>query len=152
MNAIQDISKINWELPQDSKNSFSSDDVVDAYIKGKRSVLEQNKKAIYSQLEGNIIKAGNDTELIAKHLSSKGISVTDIYLNPESWNQFVIMIVIPESDFLDDKILSIYDFLSDYEIKVSNDMYNLQFNICGASGSLDISCVESDGFVLKYNK
>ena len=67
MNAINEIlAPANWELTSPKDKLFSSDHVIDAYLKGKDDGLEQQQKLIIEKLVSNINKAGkNTTEILS---------------------------------------------------------------------------------------
>jgi hypothetical protein len=150
MNAISEILKPeSWELTPDKDKLFSSDHVVDAYMKGREEGLEQSQKLIVDKLISNINKAGKHARNAVTFLSKNKIEYKDAYLKVESWDDLTIMIVLPEREFLSDKMLKVYNYVSSLEDKVSEDLYHLQFDICDTSGQIDEDCLNSDGFVFK---
>lgn len=150
MNVIDVILKPeSWELTPDKDKLFSSDQVVDAYMKGRKEGLRQSQKLIVDKLISNINKAGEHARKAIDFLTKNKIEYNGAYLKVDSWDDLSVMIVLPEREFLSDKMLKVYDHISVLEDTVSEDLYNLQFEICDTSGQIDEDCLNSDGYVFK---
>lgn len=151
MNAVNEIiNPVNWEFTSPKEKLFSSDHVIDAYLKGKNDGLEQQQRLVIKKLVSNIDKSGKDTTQILSFFKKEGFNPISAFLRVNSWDDFSILIVLPQEEFLDDKILSVYNFLSKLENKVSEDMYQIQVSICDTEEHIDENYVRSDGFALKY--
>jgi hypothetical protein len=151
MNAINDIlAPANWELTSPKDKLFSSDHVIDAYLKGKNDGLEQKQRLIIEKLVSNINKAGKDTTDILSFLKKKRLNPISAYLRINSWDDFSILVILPQEEFLDKKMLSVYDYISELENKVDEDMYHIQVSVCDTEDNIDENYVRSDGFALKH--
>jgi hypothetical protein len=151
MNAINEIlAPANWELTSPKDKLFSSDHVIDAYLKGKNDGLEQQQRLIIEKLVSNINKAGKNTTDILSFLKKKKLSPISAYLRINSWDDFSILVILPQKEFLDKKMLSVYDYISELENKVDEDMYHIQVSVCDTEDNIDENYVRSDGFALKY--
>lgn len=152
MKAIEEIlSPTNWEYTSPKENLFSSDDVINAYLKGKNDGLEQQQRLVLEKLNSNIIKAEKHTAETLAYLREKKLNPVSAYLRINSWDDFSILIVLPQTEFLDKKILKVYDFLSNLENEVMEEMYNIQFTICDTEEDEDVdeNHIRSDGYILK---
>ncbi|RPA68439.1 hypothetical protein EF405_12340 [Cyclobacteriaceae bacterium YHN15] len=151
MNAINEIlAPANWELTAPKEKLFSSDHVIDAYLKGKNHGLEQQQRLILEKLISNINKAGKDTSAILSFLKKKKLNPIAAYLRINSWDDFSILIILPQDEFLDKRMLRVYDFISDLESRVGDDMYNIQVTVCDTEDKIDENYVRSDGFAFKH--
>jgi hypothetical protein len=151
MNAINEIlAPANWELTSPKDKLFSSDHVIDAYLKGKNDGLEQQQRLIIEKLVSNINKAGKDTTDILSFLKKKKLNPISAYLRINSWDDFSILVILPQEEFLDKKMLSVYDYISELENKVDEDMYHIQVSVCDTEDNIDENYVRSDGFALKH--
>lgn len=151
MNAINEIlAPANWEFTSPKDKLFSSDHVIDAYLKGKSDGLEQQQKLVVEKLISNINKSGKYTNEILSFLKKEKLNPLSAYLRINSWDDFSVLIALPQKEFLDKKILSVYDFISALESKVREDMYNVEVVICDTEDEIDENYVHSDGFVLKH--
>lgn len=151
MNAINEIlAPANWELTSPKDKLFSSDHVIDAYLKGKNDGLEQQQRLIIEKLVSNITKAGRDTTDILSFLKKKKLNPISAYLRINSWDDFSILIILPQVEFLDKKMLSVYDYISELENRVDEDMYHIQIAVCDTEDQIDDNYVRADGFALKH--
>lgn len=151
MNAINEIlAPANWELTSPKERLFSSDHVIDAYLKGKNDGLEQQQRLIFEKLVSNISKAGKDTSGILAYFRKKKFNPIAAYLRINSWDNFSILIILPQEEFLDKRMLSVYDYISNFENNVEEDMYHFQVSICDTEDHIDENYVHSDGFALKH--
>src|SRR5438094_214896 len=151
MNTINEISApANWEFTSPKDKLYSSDHVIDAYLKGKSEGLEQAQRLILEKLVSNINKSGKHTTEILEYLRKKKFNPISAYLKINSWDDFSVLIVLPQSEFVDKKIFSVYEFISGLENEVSEDLYHIQVSICDTEDQIDESYVRSDGFILKH--
>jgi hypothetical protein len=151
MNAVNEIlAPANWELTSPKDKLFSSDHVIDAYFKGKNDGLEQQQRLIIEKLVSNINKAGKHTTDILFFLKKKKLNPISAYLRINSWDDFSILVILPQEEFLDKKMLNVYDYISELENKVDEDMYHIQVSVCDTEDNIDENYVRSDGFALKH--
>ncbi|TAF74431.1 MAG: hypothetical protein EAZ53_09330 [Bacteroidetes bacterium] len=151
MNEIEEIlAPANWEFTSPKEKLFSSDHVIDAYLKGQKSGLEQAQRLILEKLVSNINKSGKNTTAILDFIRKKKFNPISAYLKINSFDDFAILIVLPQSEFIDKKIFSIYDFISELENKENEDLYHIQVSICDTEEGIDENYVRSDGFNLKH--
>lgn len=151
MNAIDEIlAPANWELTSPKDRLFSSDHVIDAYLKGKNDGLEQQQRLIIEKLISNIGKSGKHTSDILSFLRKKKLNPVSAYLRINSWDDFSILIVLPQDEFLDKRMLIVYDYISELENKVAEDMYHIQVSVCDTNNNIDESYIRSDGFALRH--
>ena len=152
MNTIKEILEPqNWEFTSPKDKLFSSDHVIEAYLKGKKEGLEQAQKLILEKLVENVNNSGNYTTEIHSHFNKKGFHPVSTFLKIISWDNFKLLITLPENEFISDKIIEIYDFISDYENRVNKELYHLEISLTDINEStFDKNCLRSDGFVLKH--
>jgi hypothetical protein len=151
MNAINEIlAPANWELTSPKDKLFSSDHVIDAYLKGKNDGLEQQQRLIIEKLVSNINKAGKNTSDILSFLRKKKLNPISAYLRINSWDDFSVLIILPQDEFLDKKMISVYNYISELENKVDEEMYHIQVSFCDTEDNIDENYVRSDGFALKH--
>jgi hypothetical protein len=151
MNAINELLiPANWELTSPKEKLYSSDHVIDAYLKGKDDGLEQQQRLIFEKLVSNIEKAGRDTSRVWTLLKDNRFSPIGAYLRINSWDDFSMLIILHQSDFLDERMLGVYEHISEIENDVEEDMYHIQVAICDTEDQIDENYVRSDGFALKF--
>lgn len=141
-----------WGLTSPKEDLFSGDDLINAYIQGKKEGLEQTKKLVFDHLIKNIEKSGNHVAEVFVFLKENNFTPLSAYLKINSWDDLSIMLIIPEKEFIEDRVLKVYDFLTDFEENVKEELYSLEFNICDTEeDNLNEQHIISDGYFLKYN-
>lgn len=151
MSVINEIlAPADWELTSPKDKLFSSDHVIDAYLKGKNDGLEQQQRLIIEKLVSNINKAGKHTTSILSFLRKKKLNPISAYLRLNSWDDFSILIILPQDEFLDKRILSVYNYISELENEVDEEMYHIHVSVCDTEDKIDENYIRSDGFALKH--
>jgi hypothetical protein len=140
----------NWEFTSPTERLYTSDHVIDAYLTGKKEALEQTEKLIYEKLITNINHSGSHTNEILIYLKENGFNPIATYLKINSWDDFSILLILSEDEFLSKRIFSVYDYLTKLEDNVKSEFYNLNVSIYDTDGEFDISCIKADGFSLKH--
>lgn len=144
------VTSTNWNFTSQKERWYSSDQVIDAYLKGKNEGLEQGQKLILEQLIRNLSKTGNHTSEIIQFLNASNFHPISAFLKINSWDDFGILIVLPESEFIAPSIIDVYDFISEFENRITEEFYNVHIQFCCASEQINEKSIESDGFVLKH--
>ena len=151
MNAINEIlAPANWEFTSPKDKLYSSDHVIDAYLKGKNDGLEQQQRLILEKLMSNIQQCGKHTGEILAFFKTIAFNPVAAYLKIDSWDDFSILIILPQGEFLNEKMLAAYDFISTFEQDIASDMYHVQVIVCDTEERIDESYVRADGFALKH--
>jgi hypothetical protein len=140
----------SWELTSPKEKLFSSDHVIEAYLKGKQEGLEQAQKLMLNKLVQNINNSGSFTQQIISFLKENNLKPSSAFLKINSWDDFKILITLPEDDFVNEKILTAYDFISQFEDKVNEDLFHLEVSMTDVNDNFDEKCLKSDGFILKH--
>lgn len=140
----------NWEITSPSERLYTQDHVIDAYLTGKKEALEQTEKLIVEKLKTNIDASGRYTNDILKNLKANSFNPIGAYLKINSWDSFSILLIIPEEEFLNSKIYSIYNYLTNLENEVNNDFYSLTVSIFDSNNDIDDECIKADGYNFKH--
>lgn len=149
LNTINNITTSkNWEFTV-SKEYFTGDEVIEAYLQGKKAGLKDMQKLILTTLSRNVNDTGKYISEIIGYMKKEGFSPKTAYLKIESWNFLKVLITISEEEFISKKFLEIYDYVSNYENKINNDLFKLEISFVDSNG-VDINCIYSDGFLLKH--
>lgn len=148
----------SWKLSsvghQDEGENVPSDAVLDAYEKGKEKGRETLHKVLTQQLHANIQRAMKDADKVIEYLVEKqNILPLSVHLNPITLDRFKVLFVIPEKDFISDRIDDVYDFLNFAETAWSEDLYNVSFSFAYAKEGADFNydLLRADGYAFKAN-
>ena len=144
------LSPENWELTSPKERLFTSNHVLDAYFAGQQNALEQNDKLVMEKLVTNVNKSGTNTSEILAFVKSVKFNPLGVYLKINSWDDFTILLLLPEEEFLSEAIFGVYDFITSFEDSVRSDFYNLSITIFDTNGDFNEDCIKSDGYNYKY--
>lgn len=139
-----------WERTEPQKHLYTSSDVIDAYLQGQKDGLKQEKQLVYNRLAENVKKAGKHTCRVLSKMKESGITPEDAFLRIESWNTLTVLILLSENDFLNPRMLSIYQFVSQLEKEVDEEMYRFQISFCDREDEIDMDHIYADGYMYKY--
>lgn len=144
-------SSVNTEIqnPLNFKvvdSQFTADEVLNAYFKGKKSVMIELKELIKNGLQ---ISSVSSNYLFEK-LKNESIKVEDMYLRFVTPKEFDTLVIIADKDYYDkEKRWNAYKYAR--EINKSIDL-SLNFSFIPHSDEINDSIIASDGFMFKYDK
>lgn len=146
-----------WELNVPKKEHYSSNEVIEAYLKGKevgkadglKEGSEATKQLFLKALTDNLAKAGADTNKVLAAFQTQRLKTIEALLRIDSWHRFTVMIVATEEAFRSEKLLKVYDVVNTLEGKETTDQYCIRFSFVAGGKDLDSKALEADGFVLK---
>jgi hypothetical protein len=139
----------NWKKQPDT---FTGDDVIDAYLQGKKEGQSEYSRVLLSQLKTNIALAKKVAEDLFAQMGNAGVIVMDAYLKAEGITNFNILIIVSESDFLDDRFRSVFSLARKVKEQSLNDNFHVSFTFMPHSSNLNRACIHADGYFLKYEK
>jgi hypothetical protein len=140
----------SWQLPVDGDKLYPVDTVIDAYIKGKNDGLEQTVKLMVKQFNNNMNRAAEDTGKVISFMREKKFNPLSAHLRVESFDNFSILITVPENDFISDSFKDIYVFTDNLQKYAAEDLYNLSFSFIDKSESFDNEILISDGYIFTH--
>lgn len=140
-----------WQVSAPKEKLFSEDNVIDAYLKGKREGLKAAEKASWELLNSNIEKSAEYTDRVIKEITNKKFTPISAHLKICSLIGLNVIIKIKEEDFLSDEFLNIYSFIGRYENEINKDIFNLSFSFIDGDKTFNQTRLRADGFFLNYN-
>lgn len=147
--ALNIITHINtpkeWQVVE---GTYSCDDLIDAYLKGKQDRLIEIEKAMYKNLTENAYKTCDIVFEVINKFKKSGFKPKDVFLNIISWDYFKALILISERDFLSDGFLKMYNYISEVEKNNKTDYFRIEFMVSDTENFLPEKA-ESDGFIIK---
>lgn len=158
MNATLEAKETNiselWEIEPSREGKYTENDVIDAYLKGKKTGLESYQKTLVKALNENVDKCGEYTEKIIQHLHSLDIRSKDAFLRINKFDLFNILVCVPEKDFLDEKFFDVYDFVTEFEDKKnsSDNTFAIEFSFLDFNDKYCVRTINSDGYILRLRK
>lgn len=141
----------SWQLSQDGPRMYSTDAVIDAYLKGKKDGLDEQQKAIQSIFARNYQKSSQHTTELYNFLASIDIIPVSAHLKFNSFVSFEIIVLLSEYDFLSDKMDKMYTWCREFQNRVEEDSYRICFSFIDFLEGFDFTQLISDGFNARYN-
>ena len=143
----------NYDKSEKAKNVVTNDEIIDAYLAGKKSGLEHSKKLALDKLKENIDKSAFLTSKMLDYLKSISISPISAHLKIKSFNRFTILITLSEDEFLSQKFLKAYKVAFEIEKETENDeYYDAMFMFSDRDEKkFNEDYIISEGYFLEYN-
>ena len=135
-----------------SKEDSLSNQLIDAYLNGKKDGVEQHQKLILNKLDENIEKSGSISLSLIKTLKENKFNPIDAFLRVRSWDRFDIMITVSEDDYMKEEFLEMFDVVSNIENSSKDELYGVFISFCSINNFFDEQNVSSDGYLLKLEK
>jgi len=154
--AVQQEKRISehWEVTPSGGIRYTEDDVIDAYLMGKKDGLAGRQRVLAKAFRENVDRCGEYTEKILRYLEDKGFSPENAYLRIGGFDLFNVIICVPRSEFWSDEFLETYDYVGEIEdeIEASESPFFGEFSFMGFHDGYNTKAMVSDGYTLKYRR
>lgn len=147
--SVQSFPLSKWEMEPTLSSNFALDRVAAAYLLGNTNLLSTGDFIYFEKLIYNFQSITHISHQAYVILNSFNIQPVHIFMRLNSWDNYSILIVIPESDFLNEIIIDVYDQISLIEESVSSNTFNATISFCDYTEHFDVSKVKNDGFILR---
>jgi len=144
-------STSTW-ITTEKSDYFTSDELINAYLTGKREALEATKRLAIDKLSNNINKSGVISLNLLKSLADEKFTPLDAYLRINAIDNFDIMVTIPENEMTGDDFINMYRLVSNIEEKSRDEYYDVFISFCPFNDHFEEINIESDGYFLKLEK
>ena len=138
----------NWEEQKGA--SFSEDDLIDAYFRGKKEERTTNEKLLHKTFQNNLVTATGTAERFIHQVKEKGLNVIAALLKVEDVFMFRVMIVVSEDDYIADSFSDFILMSSTLKSEVDQDTFTINFSFTYHSDNLSDDCLAADGYKSKY--
>ena len=147
----------NWELTIPRKQHFTSDEVIDAYVKGReagkadglKAGMDAQRNLLLKALQENMTLASLDTKKVLAACKSHRVPVEKALMRIDSWHRFSVMVVVDEKTFASAKLLKVYDVVNSLESSSRTEQYAIRFSFVAGGRDLDQKALQADGYVLR---
>lgn len=154
MTTFTEKSSIKGPLPNNwqKKGEINSDDVINAYVKGKNDGKNEFNKELRNKFQRNLHKAISVSENVYESVNQHGIHLSSIHLRAENLNNFSVLFVTNAGDFLSTKFKSAYSISRRIKEKAIAEDFYISFSFMPDSKNLNQDCLTADGYFLKYEE
>src|SRR5262245_5401875 len=119
----EDIST-NWKK---NSETYTGDDLIDAFIRGKKAGRDEQKKILLERIKENINKATQLSEVLYKKAIDEKIKLYEIHLKADNISSYTALFIADNSDFLSDKFRSIYTTARHLKNEAETDTFYISF-------------------------
>lgn len=140
------------ELPSEHFNGkieFTSDDVYDAWLKGKNHLGDEVRKILTRTIPLSTSKL---PDILQKIVKESGIEITHAYMKVDGLSAFQVLCIISQDDYLSANMRQAYIIASEIEAITYDNSYNFYFSFIMQSDDLSIDCIRLDGYNFPYGK
>lgn len=131
--------------------SFTDDDVIQAWEKGKQDGVSELIGLAVDQLEKNMKAAFAHTKEVINIMTQFGIDAVGARLRLDTWNRLKVIILVPGSAMDSGNIYKLYDEISAIERREQSERYCITFSLLADGETLNTSRLVSDGYIREFN-
>jgi len=144
------VKESDWESPKAGEEHYSTNQLIAAYEAGIAKGISGMQKLVQEKFNANIDKTASDTGRLISKLQEYGVNPTSARLKVISWDQFEVLFILPEKEYLDEKFDFVYNFVGDLENSTREEFYSISFKFLPETEDTDIQKIMSDGFTLQH--
>jgi hypothetical protein len=150
-NKLEDYWRIKPIREEKGKETFSSDDLIDAYLKGRKDAVDSEKQMRFEKLETNLDKAKNLSEKIYEMIKEDGFKCNRVKLKIKDIYNFSSIFLINENDYLNDRFLNIYKKSIRLKKEVNSDKtFDFTTIFAPINDEVEINNMLADGYIFSY--
>lgn len=147
-------SKIESPLPhwKQESNSFTGDELIDAYLRGRKDERSQNQEILMERFNTNLTLAASLSEELYREAVELELMINTVHLKAESISKFAILFVIAMDDFLSENFTKLSSKAKTIRERSKSDKFYTSFLFTPLSPTISEECITSDGYIFKYDK
>jgi len=141
----------DWEVYPKSVGTYSNDDLIDAYLKGRRDQSNADKKLQEKKFEENLKKSTSIFERLYEYINNSKFNCSTIHLKIKNIYQYSAIFVVDEKDFCNDNFQKIYKRSIDIKKNENKDnTFDITIIFTPNNKHLDKKTMKADGYTLSY--
>ena len=140
----------NWKK---FPSQFTSDDVIDAYKKGKQAGLSLRHKYHEHFFLQNLVKALESSEGLLNDLTKvKTLKIKHLFIKPVGIEDFEALFIVDQKGYLSNNRKSAYQLAKEKRKEVNNDLFYIDFIFMPDEGAINFAAIKGDGFIFQYDR
>ena len=132
------------------KKVFSSDEMIDAYFKGKSDALKETEQMLQNNFIENLASAKKLCENIYIHLKENNINCKKVLLRPFSITTFDSLFIVPKKDYISSDFIAFYKYAQTIKNEHNKELFYFDVAFMPYSNKIDNVRISSDGYTLSY--
>ncbi len=143
--------KINPIRQNKGKDTFSADDLIDAYFAGRKDKSNEDTQLRLDKLESNLKRAQDLSLKLVSEIKSNGFDCSTVKLKIKDIYHFSSIFLINEDDFCNDDFLKIYEKSIALKKEVNADRtFDFTTIFTPESEDIEKDSMVADGYILSY--
>jgi len=139
----------SWGVTRDS---FTGDELIEAYFDGSGEGVDLYKKGLLHKLNENLIRAQILGSSFISNLNADGVICSSAHLRYLKIERYKIIFVVDYNLYFDfDRMVPNYALAESFEIENSNENFNIEIAFIPEVTSINTKRLVSDGFIFHYN-
>lgn len=137
--------------PQQKWNTFTADELVDAYEQGKEEGRDKLLNIVNEKRADNQAKAFQEAEKFFHHLEENTeIEPKEVFMRLESSTEFSTLYLIPEDQYASGAMLEVMQEAKSRELEIKSNTFFLSFGFMPYTEHTNRSAIVADGFYFSY--
>lgn len=146
----------DWDMKplrkEEGKDVFSVDNVIDAYLSGRRDQLNHEIQLKFEKLGQNLETATNLSKQIFDFIKENHFRPNKVYLKIKDIYSFTSFFLINEDDYCDDNFLKVYEKTIEIKKQTNkSNTFDYTTILTPYSEFFDSNSLLSDGYILSYD-
>lgn len=158
MNPIENPTTLlkDWEVEPLGKTAekekiFSADDVINAYLQGKKAQADQEKMLRLEKFVGNLKSSIDNSLQIFEFIKKNGFKCHQIFLKIQNIYEFTALFLIAEKDYCDRNFDKIYGKTIDIKKKANqSSTFDFTVILTPKTATFNNKALLIDGFNITY--
>ncbi|MBU0488410.1 MAG: hypothetical protein KKD31_10730 [Bacteroidetes bacterium] len=142
----------DWILDKPKHGGYSENDLIDAYLAGKREQRDSEKKILIERFVSNLNKAKTRGIDFFRFLVAEKQNPKIAYLKIEDISKFQIVFIIPQDVFVSEGFPVVYSKAREIKQEVNDDTFHISFSFMPFTESINEERLISDGFILRHGQ
>ena len=143
-----------WELTplleEGGQKYFSADDVINAYLQGKKDQLRDSRRILAEAFEMNLKKALEESEKVYAFLKKEKIKCSGVYLKSKNIDRFNAVFIVDENQWCSKEFDIVYKKSIEIKDRINSDTFDYAIIFMPKSDHLDMESLHSDGYIWSY--
>lgn len=142
------IQQENWEQQY---NVVTHNDVIDAYLQGKKAGRNEMQIAMNKLFENNLTKAQDTSEELYRKFTDMNLTIHSIHLKADTVTSFNVLVITDLKDYVSKDFLKGITISRDIKAKSTDAGFEIDFLFTYHAETLNEKCLDSDGYFMKYH-
>ncbi len=156
MAAIANKQISDWQISplkqEKGKETFSADDLIDAYLKGRKDAAGFDKQMRMDKLDTNLEKAKELSVKLYNSINGLGFKCSSIKLKIKDIYHFSSIFIVNEEDYINDDFLKVYKESMTLKNKANKEKtFDFTTIFAPMHSKVEINNMLADGYIFSYD-